>query len=574
MITVVVVLLVVLALLSSSRVPLEFTALAAVALLALTGALPAQEAFAGFVDPAVVFTFSLLAMGQGLMATGVARPLGLLLDFAATRGETTFLLVTMAVVGGISSVVSNTATTAAFLPITSAAALRSGLAPGRVLLPLAYASMLGGTLFLPGTSTNIVVSSQMNSWGYSPLSFAELTPLSLPLALLGLATIAVLAPRLLPRAPGSVRLFRADALVERGSRFVGGPASVLAREVGVRVLGVVTEGGLAEPDRKLSPGDHVIVEAPRERLAALQSAPGLHLRTPDPVGEGPSRIAEFSVPPGSPLDGRSLREMLLLERFGVVALALHRGPAFTAPRRRVAHKLASERLAAGDVLLLQGPADRLRLLSARRILVALDEVELVPVQARRALAAVLIFGGSLLVAGLDLLPMSVAGATGLLAMVVTGVMPMRLAWRVDWRVLALIGAMIAVGRAVEQSGLADALGRVAVAWAAGGGPRLVMVALMAATVLLSAPMSNQGAALVMLPVALRTAAQLGVDPRPFAIAITLAASLSFVTPLEPSCVMVFRPGRYTFGDFVRVGTPLTLVLLVLLALGIPEFWPF
>lgn len=580
MATVLGILLVVVVLLSTPRVPLEFTAVAAVTLLAATGALPAPDAFSGFVDPAVLFIFSLLAMAQGLMSAGVARPLGRLMELAAGRGERTFLVVTMVIVAAFSSVVSNTATTAAFLPIASATARRVGLSVGRILLPLAYASMIGGTLFLPGTSTNVIVSSALRSWGHPPLGFAELTPLSLPVAVLALAAISVLAPWLLRgEPPEEVRFFRADAAVEEGSPFVGGPVSEIGRTTGVTVLATVSNGRLSPgaPHRRLLPGDRVIVEGTRERLAALESSPGVRLRTTDTLEDGPVRIVEASVPPGSSLEGRSMRELLFSERFGLVALAVHRGPALAAgrgwPLARAVEELAHEPLAAGDVLLLRGPVERVQQLAEERALLVLDDVEVTPVRAGRTLAAAAIFAASLVVGGKDWLPLPVAGMAGLVAMVATGLVPMRRALRVDWRVLALIGAMIAVGRAVERSGLADAVGHLAVQAASGGGPLAVMFALMVATVVLSAPMSNQAAALVMLPVALSAAVELGVEPRPFAIAITLAASFSFVTPLEPSCVMVFRPGRYTFWDFLRMGLPITALLLLLLAFGIPEVWP-
>jgi di/tricarboxylate transporter len=163
---------------------------------------------------------------------------------------------------------------------------------------------------------------------------------------------------------------------------------------------------------------------------------------------------------------------------------------------------------------------------------------------------------------------------GMLGMIATGCVDTRVAFRVDWRVVLLIGSMMALGTAMQKSGAGVLLGSQLAELGDFAGPQGVLCALMLLTILLSAPMSNQAAALVVLPVGISAAARLGVDPRPFAIGITLAASLSFITPLEPSCVLVYGPGHYRFTDFFRLGTPLTLAILGLLTLAVPVFWPF
>jgi len=190
------------------------------------------------------------------------------------------------------------------------------------------------------------------------------------------------------------------------------------------------------------------------------------------------------------------------------------------------------------------------------------------------LMAVCIFLGALGAGTLGLVPMAVAGLAGMLAMIVTGCVDARIAFRVDWRVVLLIGSMMALGLAMEVSGAGKYLGDLVAQLGAYGGPRTVLALLMVLTILLSAPMSNQAAALVVLPVAISAAATLGVDARPFAIGVTLAASCSFITPLEPSCVLVYGPGHYRFTDFFRLGTPLTAALVAILVFAVPALWPF
>jgi di/tricarboxylate transporter len=227
----------------------------------------------------------------------------------------------------------------------------------------------------------------------------------------------------------------------------------------------------------------------------------------------------------------------------------------------------------GDVLLLRGPRARAAELSDGTTLLVLSDLEYQPPRYRKAVMAVCIFLGSLAAGTLGLVPMSVAGLAGMLAMIVTGCVDARIAFRVDWRVVLLIGSMMALGLAMEVSGAGRFLGGLAAGMGEYGGPRLVLGMLMVLTILLSAPMSNQAAALVVLPVAVSAATQLGVDARPFAIGITLAASCSFITPLEPSCVLVYGPGHYRFTDFFRLGTPLTALLVAGLVFLVPAVWP-
>jgi di/tricarboxylate transporter len=204
----------------------------------------------------------------------------------------------------------------------------------------------------------------------------------------------------------------------------------------------------------------------------------------------------------------------------------------------------------------------------------LTDVEYQPPRYAKAALAVGLFGAALLIGSVGLVPLPVAGLVGMLAMIATGCVDPRLAFRVDWRVVLLIGSMMALGVAMERSGAGALLGNLVSGFAGFAGPRGVLCALMLLTILLSAPMSNQAAALVVLPVAISAASRLGLDPRSFAIGITLAASCSFITPLEPSCVLVYGPGHYRFTDFFRLGTPLTLAVVALLTFAVPYVWPF
>jgi di/tricarboxylate transporter len=223
---------------------------------------------------------------------------------------------------------------------------------------------------------------------------------------------------------------------------------------------------------------------------------------------------------------------------------------------------------------LRGPKEKVSELAGGANLVVLSGHDYQPPRHGKALLAVVLFLGALAAGSLELVPLSVAGLTGMLLMIATGCVDARIAFRVDWRVVLLIGSMMALGLAMEVSGTGRFIGNAVAGLGAYGGPRTVMGLLMVLTIVLSAPMSNQAAALVVLPVAINAAQQLGVDPRPFVIGVTLAASCSFITPLEPSCVLVYGPGHYRFTDFFRLGTPLTALLVAALVVAVPWVWPF
>ncbi|MFL5348078.1 MAG: SLC13 family permease [Hyalangium sp.] len=589
------VVVVALVLFSLETIPIEVSSLTVVCLLSLTGVLTPQQAFEGFSNDTVIFIFTLLAMTQGLASTGVVQLIGQRLAFFARYGHQVFVLAMMGAVAAFSSVISNTVATAAFLPVAIGAAHRAKVPKSKVLLPLAYASMLGGMIFLYGTSTNLVASAAMQKLGMRGIGVTELLPVGLPVAVLGVLVVVLLGPLLLPSREGrggvsewSLRDYLTEAVLPPDSRYVGKELAEITEGLGLRVIGVIREGqGVpAVPSYRLVGNERLIIEGKREDILRVKDLQGIDIR-PDvkladaELSSRDALLVEASMPPGSPLVGRSLKEVLFVERYGLVALALHRKPAIQRLTklqllRRVfgGHSLSTVPLAVGDVLLLRGPRSRVAELADGSTLLVLTDVEYQPPRYGKALVAVSIFLGALGAGTLNLVPMSVAGLAGMLAMIVTGCVDARIAFRVDWRVVLLIGSMMALGVAMESSGAGQFLGSLVARMGAFGGPRGVLALLMVLTIILSAPMSNQAAALVVLPVAISAAAKLGVDARPFAIGVTLAASCSFITPLEPSCVLVYGPGHYRFTDFFRLGTPLTGALLAFLVFAVPAVWPF
>ncbi len=569
------------------RIPMEVSSLTLLVMLVATGLLTAEEALAGFSSETVMFIFALLAMTQGLAATGVMRLIGLRLTAFARFGPRTFVAAMLTAVCVCSSVASNTAVTAAFLPIVIATAAQVGVPKGRLLMPMAFASMLGGTIFLFGTSTNLVTSAAMADLGLGPIGFAELAPMGLPLAAASIALLTLFGGRLLRARDDTVddavadRDFVAEAVLTEGSRLAGKPLSRVTQGLGIPVVGVVREGRLLppEPGHRLAAADHLVVRGRLGDILKVRSLRSLQLWAelvlrPD---RGSHVVVEAWVPPTSALVGRSVRRLRFADRYGLVVLGLHRHPALQ--RQDVmatverGEPLRAVPLAEGDVLLLSGPEERIRHVAEEGDLAVLGAVDYDRPRYDRAALALLIFGAAVATAGLQLVSPAIAGLAGMLAMIATGCVPSRTAFRVDWRIIILIASLLALGRAVEKSGAGRAVAEGLIPLAEIAGPRGVLAVVMLLTVVLSVPMSNQAAALVVLPIAVHAAMELGVDPRPFAIGTCLAASCAFLTPLEPSAALVFGPGRYRFADFLRVGTPLTVLAVLLLTFGIPLVWP-
>ena len=584
-----------LVLFSLDTIPIEVSSLVVVCLLALTGVLSPAQAFEGFSNDTVIFIFTLLAMTQGLASTGVVQLVGQRLAFFARFGHQTFVMAMMVAVASFSSIISNTVTTAAFLPVAIGAAHRAKVPKSKVLLPMAYASMLGGMIFLYGTSTNLVVSAALQRMGMPGIGVAELAPVGFPLAVIGILVVVLLAPLLLPAREGQGRMedwtlrdYLTEAMLPADSRYVGKELADITGGLGLRVIGILREGQTlaAVPSYRLRGDERFIIEGNREDILRVKDLRGIEIRPDVKLSDGElsdkdSILIEASVPQGSPLVGRSLKETLFLERYGMVALALHRKPAIQrVTKLQLLGRIFGERslsllpLSVGDVLLLRGPKEKVSELAGGANLVVLSGHDYQPPRYGKALLAVVLFLGALAAGSLGLVPLSVAGLTGMLLMIATGCVDARIAFRVDWRVVLLIGSMMALGLAMEVSGAGKFIGNAVAGLGAYGGPRTVLGLLMVLTIVLSAPMSNQAAALVVLPVALNAAQQLGVDPRPFAMGVALAASCSFITPLEPSCVLVYGPGHYRFTDFFRLGTPLTALLVAALLVAVPWVWPF
>ncbi|HEU5299526.1 MAG TPA: SLC13 family permease [bacterium] len=563
----------------------DVVALGVLLALILTGLVPAERAFAGFGSPTVLLLFGLLILTAGMVRTGVVDVVGRRLLRHAGEGAGRLLALILIGAAGLSAVLSNTAATAFFLPVVMGLAMRARISPSRLLMPLAFAATLSSPVTLISTSSNIVVSGLMTGYGLRPIGMFELTPVGLVITAVGIVYMLTVGRRLVPERVRpeeldggfGLRDYLTEVLVPGDSHLAGRTLeeAALGRDLDLTVLAVVRDGHrhiVPQGRMRLAPGDVLLVQGRRDAVLKVKDTEGLEIKPDvtlqDPAQEEDAGLAEVILMPGSPLAGRTLRGVAFRDRYGLQVLAINRRGA------AIRQKLSTIRLRLGDVLLVQGPPGNIRALESDGTLQVLGAVPQERVNTPRARTAVFIFLTALALGSFGVLSLPVAALLGAFAMFVTRTLTPEEAYRaVDWRVLVLIGSLLAVGTAMEQTGLARYVAGLLVGAAQGIHPLWILSAVFALTVLLTQPMSNQVAAVVVLPVAVQAALQLDLNPRTFAVMVAVAASASYLTPLEPSCLMVYGAGRYRFADFLRVGGLLVLVIYAVSILLVPVLWP-
>lgn len=574
-----------LVLFSTERVPADVVAMGVMLSLVLTGLLTPAEAFAGFGSDTVIMILGLLIMTAALLRTGVVEMAGRAILRRAGKDPHRLLVVITLSVALLSAFISNTAATAFFLPIVMGVAMRAGTGPSQFLLPLAFASILSSSVTLVSTSTNMVVSGLMTDFGLDPIDMFELAPVGIPITVVGLIYLLTIGRRLLPNRGASGDLieefglgpYLTEIVILPKSRLVGKTLaeSGLGRDLDLTVLRIVRGKEPLPPDShlRLAENDVLIVEGGRDGILKVKDTAGIDIRPDvkhaDPVLKGDDLVlVEAMVPPGSPLIGRKLATHRFRERYGLQVLAIHRHG------ETLREKLSQVRLRLGDVLLVQGHPARIAAVAQAGVLSVVGALDEERPRLRHAWVAIAIFVAAILVATFKILPLPVAFLAGAVLTMATRCITPEEAYReIEWKALILIGSMLSLGVAMQQSGTAEYLADAIVGWTSGADPIWLLTGFFVLTVALTQPMSNQAAAIVVLPLAIQTAIQSELNPRTFAMMIAVAASTSYLTPLEPSCLMVYGPGRYRFFDFLKVGALLTVLIYLIAIVLVPLVWP-
>lgn len=576
-----------LVLFSTERIPIEVVALLLVMALVLTGTLTASEAFAGFGNDIVITIAGLFILTGGLAKTGVIDLVGRRLHRTAGDSEFRIVALIMFAAAFCAAVMKNTTTTAMFLPVVLGIAARRNISPSRLLMPLAFGAILGGTCTLIGTSTNLAVSGALPRYGIQPFTMFELTRVGVIIVGVGMLYMLLVGRGLLPRRKSSeslteqyhVRQYMTEVIVLNDSPLIGkslGEARI-SDELDLTVLGILRgqEHRIApNPREQIKAKDLLLVQGRVEDILKVKAEAGIEIKADFELNDAlleskDTELVEAMVPRGSDFIGRTLKRLDLRKRHGVVVLAIDRHGV------DLLSKISRVRLRFGDVLLIQGNREQVERLAADGHVLLLEEISEKQARPEKRRWAFLAFGVFLLFSLTHLIPLPIAVLFGVMILLASQSLRMSEVYEIiDWRLLILIACMISFGVAMEKTGADQYLADLIVRGTGQYGPTAVLAGFFLMTVALTQPMSNQAAALVMLPISVKTAIALGLNPRTFAITVTYAASCSFLTPLEPACVLVYTPGHYRFLDFVKVGSILTIAVFVIVIWLVPIFWPF
>ena len=556
----------------------RYDAVALLALLALVlgGVVPGDEAFADFGHPAVVTVAAVLVVSRGLQNSGAVDLLARWLTVAGTS-PTRQIAATSGLAATLSAFINNVGALAVLMPTAIRLARQAGNRPSAVLMPLAFASLLGGLVTLVGTPPNIVIATFRADASGEAFAMFDFAPVGIGIAVAGLAFVSLVGWRLIPRREeaASEELFEiSDYLFElripEGSPTDGRSIAELGTESNADFVVVAVERGdrrigLPSGFELLHAGDELVVEASSEALDALVAEAGLEAAggrdgAAARLGDGDVVLAEAVIAPGSSLPGRTVVQADLRRRHHVNVLAVSRSG------RQSRVRMRDTVLQVGDVLLFQANRHELPgTLEALNCLPLAERELSVGRRERRALLAVTIFGGALMTAAaLRLLPIQVAMAGAAAVMGLVGlVSPREVYESIDWRVIVLLGAMIPVGGALEETGLAAEAASVLVA-VSGDLPLWTSVAaVLVISMFLSDIVNNTAAAVLMAPIALGVAGGLSASPDPFLMAVAVGASAAFLTPIgHQSNLLVMGPGGYRFGDYWRLGLPLEALITV------------
>ena len=564
----------------------DVTALGVLLALIVLGLVPLDQAFSGFGSDTVMLLLGLLIITAALMRTGVVEVLSRKFMQFTSKNPASLLPLTMLAVALLSAVINNTAAAALFLPVILGLSQRSKLSASRLLMPMAFAAILASSMTLVSTSTNVVVSGLMTQAGLPPIGMFELTPVGLPVLAIGLLYMLIFGQRLIPERPTpqtltetfGLRPFLAELRIVPGSGLAGTTLaqSGLGRDFDLTVLAIIRgEERQLEPsaDTILQAGDKLLAEGSSEAILKIKDMAGIDIQADAKFSDVDLQssglgLAEVVLLPRSPFIGRTPKGLQMRERYQIQVLAINRRTGI------VRSKIADTRLQLGDVLLVQGNQKQIAALQAEDAFDVLGVMHAQHFNRRQAWIVMGIFVGMLLLGSLKLLPLPAAMLLGAVLVFVTGcITPDDAYHQVDWKVLILIGSMLGLGVAMQSTGTAEFLAGRLTTLAGNWNPLWLLTGFFALTVLLTQPMSNQAAAAVVIPVALQTAVRLGLNPRTFAMMIAIAASTSYLTPLEPACLMVYGPGRYRFMDFLKVGGLLTVLVYLLAILLTPLLWP-
>lgn len=567
------------------RLRADIIALIVLVTIVLTGLLTPAEAFAGFASPAVVTVWAVFIISGALLRSGVADLLGDQILKVAGRDVLRLQLVVMLVVGGMSAFMNNIGAVAILMPAVVAISKKIELAPSKMLMPMAFAALLGGNMTLIGTPPNILATEILaRSAGIEPFGFFDFFPLGFSSLVVGVLYMTYLGNRLLPeRFSGSpIKGQTADQIVTEvrvrdRSPILGQtlPESELEQKYQLQVIQIRHMGQEIDPqsDYRLRAGDVLLLEGEPEKIVEAGKNEKLRIfRGWERAETDPKELtlAEITLAPHSRREGQTLKDMNFRNRYGLSVVSIqHDGDVHTT-------HLGDIPLQIGDDVMVEGPLDRIEVLHENPNFLILDTSPLELKKTEKIPVVLGILGVTLLAITMSLIDTATGMLVGAIAMVLSKVISMEDAYRsIDWQAVFLIAGLLPLGMAMENTGTAAYLAQRVVDVLGVYGPLAVLGGLFILTSLLTSFISNAATTVLMVPIAIAIAHSQGIDPRSLVMGVVLAASTSFMTPVGHQVnVIIMGPGNYRFIDFVRVGALLNLLILILALTILPLIWPF
>jgi len=574
---------------ATERLSVDVVAIVIMAILLLSGIVTPDEGIAGFSNKATVTVGAMFILSAGLFKTGAVRYLGGITSGVFKKNYWLGLVSVLVAVGFFSAFINNTPVVAIFIPILLGVAKDLKVSTSKLLMPMSFASMLGGICTLIGTSTNILVSSIAENRGLREFSMFEFAPIGLIFFAIGVGYMLIAGIRMIPdrRSEGDLiesfslqeyitEIVLLDNATSVGKAIKNAPITnetdltIIEVHRGKRVFSVPS------PDMVLNAGDVLRVRCDLEKVKKLQAWEGVLFKSQfkwrdRDVESEDTKLVEAVVALNSYFIGKTLKELTFREAFGANVLALrHRG-------KLMREKLSETELDAGDALLLEIKKDRYNQLRQNPSFVIVSEVHMERYRKRKIIPAVVIVLGVILTATFGILPIVVSSIVGCLLLILVGCITMEEAYKaIEWRIIFLLAGVLTLGVALEKSKAAELLSTGLVEYVGPwGGPVALVSAFFLVTSLLTGAMSNNATAALLAPIAIAAANSMDVSPRPFLVAVTIAASASFMTPVGyQTNTLIYGPGQYRFADFLKVGTPLNIIIWIAATLLIPYFWSF